>query len=383
MSEQTTSATNGKSGWIWTNLIFFGLSFLVAITIVPWYGIEYGYHWSTWAWGIGLWLFSSTSISMGYHRLWSHRAYEAHPVLWVIMAFGGCLALQNSALHWSSDHRIHHKHVDHDHKDPYSASRGFWHSHIGWLLKRENEDKRYDEQYDRCPDLKRDPIVMFQHKYYWLLSGFVNVAIPVLLGLVTGDFWEMILVAGVLRLVWSHHLTFFINSLAHIWGSRPYTEENSARDNLVLAVLTGGEGYHNYHHKFQYDYRNGVRWWHFDPSKWWIKALSWIGVTKNLKSVSAEKIEKAKAETLLLKAKEKTAHLPNAEEIMQKLHDEYEQLVAKLAETYAAQKQWLEAKKNELVESYEHSKLYQEYQQLKKNFELQKASWLQLAKQYA
>ncbi len=383
MSEQKSPENSGKSSWIWTNLIFFGLSFLAAVILVPWYGIEYGYHWSTWAWGIGLWLFSSTSISMGYHRLWSHRAYEAHPVLRVIMAFGGCLALQNSALHWSSDHRIHHRHVDHDHKDPYSASRGFWHSHIGWLLKRENEDKRYDELYDRCPDLKRDPIVMFQHKYYWLLSVGVNIAIPVLLGLLTGHMWEMVLVAGVLRLVWSHHLTFFINSLAHIWGSRPYTEENSARDNIVLAVLTGGEGYHNYHHKFQYDYRNGVRWWHFDPSKWWIKALSWVGITKNLKAVSPEKIEKAKAETLLLKAKQKTAHLPNAEEIMQKLHDEYEHLVAKLAEAYAAQKQWLEAKKHELAESYEHSKLRQEYEQLKRTFEIQKANWLQLAKQYA
>ncbi len=372
-----------KSEKQWVNIIFFGLSFLAAITLVPWYGIAYGYHFSTWAWGVGLWLFSSTSISMGYHRLWSHRAYEAHPLLRAIMAFGGALSLQNSALHWSSDHRIHHKHVDHDHKDPYSASRGFWHSHIGWLLKRENEDKRYDEQYDRCPDLKRDPIVMFQHKYYWLLSVGLNIAVPALLGLAYGHFWEMMLVAGVWRLVWSHHLTFFINSLAHIWGTRPYTEENSARDNIVLAVLTGGEGYHNYHHKFQYDYRNGVRWWHFDPSKWWIKALSWIGITKNLKLVSKEKIEKAKAETLLIKAKKKTAHLPNSEEIMQKLQDEYEELVAKLTELYAAQKQWLEAKKSELAESYDKLDIKAEYELLKKNFELQKASWLQLAKQYA
>ncbi len=371
-----------KSDKQWTNIIFFGVSFLIAIIVVPWYGIQYGYHFSSWAWGIGLWLFSSTSISMGYHRMWSHRAYEGHAVLRFIMAFGGCLALQNSALHWSSDHRIHHKHVDHDHKDPYSASRGFWHSHIGWLLKRENEHKRYDEQYDRCPDLKRDPIVMFQHKYYWLLSVGLNIAIPALLGLITGHFWEMILVAGVWRLVWSHHLTFFINSLAHIWGTRPYTEENSARDNIVLAVLTGGEGYHNYHHKFQYDYRNGVRWWHFDPSKWWIKALSWIGVTKNLKSVSKDKIEKAKAETLLLKAKEKTAHMPNAEELMAKLQHEYEVFLDKLNQTYQARKEWLEAKKNELAESYDKLDLRQEYEELKKSFEIQKANWLQVTKQY-
>ncbi|GGE90267.1 acyl-CoA desaturase [Kangiella profundi] len=321
---------------------------------------------------------------MGYHRLWSHRAYEAHPVLRVILAIGGCLALQNSALHWSSDHRIHHKHVDHDEKDPYSASLGFWHSHIGWLLMR-RDNGRYNEQYDRCKDLQRDPIVMFQHKFYWPLSIGLNILVPAVLGLAYGMFWEMMLVAGVLRLVWSHHLTFFINSLAHMWGSRPYTEENSARDNLVLAVLTGGEGYHNYHHKFQYDYRNGIRWWHFDPSKWWIKSLSWIGITSNLKKVPVEKIEKAKAETLLLKAKDRVAHLPNAEEVIQMLHDEYEKLVQHLAEVYEAQKQWLEAKKNKLIESYEqeHSRLMENYHQLRKRFEEQKASWMTLAKQYA
>ncbi|MRX26693.1 fatty acid desaturase [Kangiella sp. HZ709] len=372
-----------KSILVWKNIIFFSVSFLVAITIVPWYGFAYGFDLSPWIWGTVLWLFSSTAISMGYHRLWSHRAYEANPVLRAILAFGGCLALQNSALHWSSDHRIHHKHVDHDHKDPYSASRGFWHSHIGWLLKRENQDKRYDEQYDRCPDLKRDPIVMFQHKYYWKIAIWGNILVPVVLGLIHGNVVQMVLIAGVFRLVWSHHLTFFINSLAHIWGTRPYTEENSARDNIVLAVLTGGEGYHNYHHKFQYDYRNGVRWWHFDPSKWWIKALSWIGVTKNLKVVSKDKIEKAKAETLLLKAKEKTAHLHNAEEIMQMLQSEYEELVAKLNEVYVARKQWVEAKRDKLSETYENLDLRKEYQQLKRKFELQKAIWLQLAKQYA
>ncbi|AOE49969.1 acyl-CoA desaturase [Kangiella sediminilitoris] len=373
-----------KGELIWANIIFFGLSFLAAVTLVPWYGMEYGYHWSTWMWGIGLWLFSSTSISMGYHRLWSHRAYEANAFLRGLLAFGGCLALQNSALHWSSDHRMHHKHVDHDEKDPYSASLGFWHSHIGWILKR-RDNGRYNEQYDRCPDLKRQKIVMFQHKYYWVLSIGLNVAVPALLGLAYGHFWEMMLVAGVFRLVWSHHLTFFINSLAHIWGSRPYTEENSARDNFILAVLTGGEGYHNYHHKFQLDYRNGIRWWHFDPSKWWIKSLSWIGVTKNLKVAPAHKIERAKAETLLLKAKEKTAHLPNAEEIMQKLHDEYDQLVAHMAEFYEAKKAWIESKKADLAHEIAEEKahLIENYEQFKLKLEEQKLNWMKLARQYA
>ncbi len=105
------------------------------------------------------------------------------------------------------------------------------------------------------------------------LALATNIGLPLLLGILFHDVWGMLILAGVLRLVWSHHVTFFINSLAHMWGSRPYTEDNSARDNPVLAVITYGEGYHNFHHNFAHDYRNSVRWWQWDPTKWLIAGL--------------------------------------------------------------------------------------------------------------
>ena len=104
----------------------------------------------------------------------------------------------------------------------------------------------------------------------------------------------MLLLAGVLRMVMTHHTTFFINSLAHIWGSQPFTDRNSARDNGILAFFTFGEGYHNFHHLFENDYRNGIQWWQFDPTKWLIRTAAWCGLAKDLRSCPEERIEQAK-----------------------------------------------------------------------------------------
>jgi stearoyl-CoA desaturase (Delta-9 desaturase) len=124
----------------------------------------------------------------------------------------------------------------------------------------------------------------------WLL----NLGVPVALGLVFGDVLGMVLLAGAFRLAFSQHCTFFINSLAHTWGKRTYSDENTARDNGVIALLTWGEGYHNFHHAFQADYRNGLRWWQFDPGKWLIAFSSWIGLAYDLKRTPQFKIQRAR-----------------------------------------------------------------------------------------
>jgi stearoyl-CoA desaturase (delta-9 desaturase) len=105
--------------------------------------------------------------------------------------------------------------------------------------------------------------------------------------------WGVLLLGGLVRLILSHHVTFFINSLCHMWGKRPYTDENTARDNFLLAIATWGEGYHNYHHIFQYDYRNGVKWWQYDPTKWLIWSCSKLGLAKNLRRIPSFNIKKA------------------------------------------------------------------------------------------
>ena len=230
-------------------IIFAGLP-IAALLLVPLWGIHHGYDGFQWLWAVAFLYLNGLSITGGYHRLWSHKAYEASSVLKWFFACWGAGALQNSILIWASDHRRHHRHVDDNERDPYCARRGLWFSHMGWMLREYNSEA---QDFSNVPDLLRDPVVVWQHKYYVPLTLFMNLGLPLLLGIWHGDIIGTLLLVGLLRLVVNHHVTFFINSLAHFWGSRPYTESNSARDNGFLAFLTYGEGYHNYHHIFQAD----------------------------------------------------------------------------------------------------------------------------------
>ena len=157
-------------------------------------------------------------------------------------------------------------------------------------------------------DLENNPIVRFQHDHYLAIALAMNFGVTLLLGYLHGDVWGMLLLAGFLRIVVSHHCTFFINSLAHFWGRRPYTTENTARDNDLLAFFTYGEGYHNYHHLFQWDYRNGIRWWQYDPTKWVIASASFLGFARSLKRVPEAQIRQALVERQLEVAKERIAN---------------------------------------------------------------------------
>ncbi|SDH47326.1 stearoyl-CoA desaturase (delta-9 desaturase) [Vibrio xiamenensis] len=366
---------------IWQNVILFFTLFAVSVFVIPWYAYQHGFTLAHWLWFLIAFSFCNLSITAGYHRLWSHKSYQAHKVLRVIFAIGGAFALQNSALHWSSDHRIHHKHVDHDDKDPYSASRGFWFSHIGWML-RNYSTKRYDD-YSNCRDLQKDAIVMWQHRYYLPLVLATNIGIPLILGVIYQDVVGMLLIVGVLRLFLSHHSTFFINSLAHIWGTQPYTTKNSARDNGVLAVFTFGEGYHNFHHIFENDYRNGVRWWQYDPTKWLIKTCAWLGLADKLRSVSDLRIELARAKTKLAIAQQRLETAPNGVESKARLTAEFERLAQTLNDYYHTKTQLLETKYDTMMKQYEHSLIKLKLAQLKLELKQRRRHWHLLTKQYA
>lgn len=270
--------------------IFLGLP-LAALVLVPWWGLSHGYSGAQWAWAVAFLYLNGLAITGGYHRLWAHRAYRAHWALRLWYALWGAGALQNSVLVWASDHRRHHRHVDDDGRDPYSAGRGLWFSHLGWMLRDYPTNR---EDFSNVPDLLRDPILCWQHRHYVALTTAMNAGLPLLLGLVLGDPLGTLLLVGLLRLVLNHHVTFLINSLAHYWGSQPYTESNSARDNGFLAFLTYGEGYHNFHHLFQHDYRNGVRWYHWDPTKWMIAACARLGLARDLRREPAFRIQRAR-----------------------------------------------------------------------------------------
>lgn len=278
---------------IWVNTLLFLFTSLGAIAIVPWYGIVHGYSTAAWV-SFGVLLAANgLAITAGYHRLWAHQTYKAHWTVRLVLMLFGAMALESSILAWTSGHRRHHRHIDDNQRDPYSAKRGFWFSHIGWMLRDYPSGKRDDSN---IPDVLRDPIAVFQDRHYVPLVLLMNIGVPVAIGWLVGDLWGVFLLGGLLRLVVSHHTTFFINSLAHVWGSQPYTDANTARDNGFLALLTYGEGYHNFHHCYAADYRNGVRWWQWDPTKWLIFALSCVGLARDVRRVPDVRIQHARLE---------------------------------------------------------------------------------------
>ncbi len=366
---------------IWLNMLVFSLTFAIAAIGVPWLALTQGLQTGTLIAAVLATGFCGMSITAGYHRLWSHRAYEAHPAIRFLYALGGAFAVQNSILHWSSDHRVHHQHVDDNERDPYSARRGFWHAHIGWML-REYQASRYHD-YRNVRDLQRDPIVVWQHRHYLMLVLLTNFGIPLAFGLLSGDLLGSLLLVGVLRLVVSHHVTFFINSLAHMWGRQPYSDANTAKDNPLVALLTYGEGYHNYHHAFQFDYRNAIRWWQFDPTKWLIRALSWVGLAHGLKTCAEERIQKAVLAQQWKRAEQRLQRLPNGEELRLRLQREYEQVLQRLQDYAAARKAWLEARRKDINRQMEASGLQRQYRELRALWRGQLRLWRQRMASYA
>lgn len=225
------------------------------------------------------WFLSGMGITMGYHRLFAHKSYKTNTfVEWVLMILGST-ALENTILKWSSDHRTHHTKAETE-DDPYSITKGFWHAHIGWILKNTPEEKN---RIRGVKDLEKKSAIKFQNKYYFSIGIIVGFLIPLAIGYMYGRPFGAILWAGFLRLAIVHHATFFINSLCHYVGKRTYDFKSTARDSWFVSWFTFGEGYHNYHHKFQWDYRNGVKWFAYDPSKWIIQFLSYLGITYDLK----------------------------------------------------------------------------------------------------
>ena len=277
----------------WTTSAFLISTAIISLTAVPVYLWNYGLN--TFQVSLFLFYFAATgfSITLGYHRLFSHLAFKAKwPVKLATLIFGAA-AFENSTIDWVSDHRNHHKHVDHE-DDPYDISKGFFHAHIGWLLFK----LRPEPPLDNVADLQRDPLVMWQHRWCHLIGFSVGFILPAVLGWIYGGPIQALgafLLAGVLRVFFVQQMTFFINSLCHTIGRRPYSSECSARDSGLMAIFTFGEGYHNYHHEFQHDYRNGVKPWQFDPTKWLIWTLSKIGLASNLRRVPDAKILMAEA----------------------------------------------------------------------------------------
>ena len=370
----------------WLTMAVFTATPLAALISVPWYGLTHGF--TAWAWAsLVIFLFAcGISITAGYHRLWSHQTYQAHVAVRWVLAIFGAMALQNSILIWGSQHRRHHLYVDDIDKDPYSAKRGFWFSHMGWIL-RDYPSGRND--FSNARDLERDPVVAFQHRYYLPLTLATNFGFPIALGWAVGDVWGVFLLGGLLRLVINHHFTWFINSAAHVWGTQPYTDENTARDNPLMAFLTYGEGYHNFHHIFQADYRNGVKWWQYDPTKWLIAALAAVGLASNLKRVPDLWIRRSQL-AMQFKRTERALETRKA-----RFGDEqFEAARARLAEEYAVfrkalddwakvREEWVTDRKQRLLQKWEETGFRLRLKQIEAGLRMQQRRLQAMTRAYA
>lgn len=284
MSAQDRKSLASRFDWITLSFISgYHLALLIAL---PLYLVNNTPSWALLGWTLFLVTACAMAITAGYHRLYSHRTYKAHKSVEAVLLFFGTLATEGSVWRWSHDHRLHHRHVDTE-KDPYDTPKGFWHSHLLWMFKKEIP---FDDRY--LGDLRENALLRFQDRYYGILLAIANLLVLAGVYASTGDLFGSIVFAFLIRTFLVHHTTWFINSLAHMWGAKPYSSEHSAVNNFILAFLTFGEGYHNYHHTFAGDYRNGVRWWQFDPTKVLIWSLNKVGLTSDLKRMDAFMIKK-------------------------------------------------------------------------------------------
>jgi stearoyl-CoA desaturase (delta-9 desaturase) len=313
----------------WVNIVFLTLTPIIGVVGTALY---------TWQNGFALWmplltfamyLLVGMSICAGYHRFFSHKSYEASRPVQAFFAFFGAMAAQNSILWWSSSHRVHHKHVDED-WDPYNIRRGFWWAHIVWIFYK-NEER--DGTFANSPDLLKNPVVMWQHRWHKVILIIGGFGIPTAIGAMFGDPIAGLLWGGFLRLAIIHHTTFFVNSLAHTWGKPIYNAEVSARDNGIVALLTLGEGYHSFHHRFPSDFRNGIRWHDWDPAKWFIAGLKAVGLADDLRVTALPQIEQARMSAAIKLVEPRLAASKDklADEVRRRLNEAVEHLEAAFA----------------------------------------------------
>lgn len=272
----------------WVNTLFLILTPIAAAITAPLAVHQHGWDWRILLSSFLLLLASSLSITGGYHRLFSHRSYDTKPWVRLFYLIFGAACAEGSALKWCSDHRRHHREVDTE-DDPYNINRGFFFAHMGWVFLK--EDPKYQNTYYN--DLAEDRMVAWQDRNIMLLTALVGFGLPTFIGWCFGSWLSGLAFGGFVRVVLIHHCTFFINSLCHMVGTQPYSDRMSARDSVIMSFLAYGEGYHNFHHQFASDYRNGIKWYHWDPTKWVVRGLSYIGWTYRLKKTPPATILRA------------------------------------------------------------------------------------------
>ncbi|KAI0297585.1 fatty acid desaturase-domain-containing protein [Multifurca ochricompacta] len=290
----TSRTSRNQSTFWWNNAIFFCGTHLAAAYGVyhrPLATIPKAILVAT----VVLWQLASFGITIGYHRLYSHRSFNASLGVRIALALVGASAFQGSIKWWCLRHRLHHRFTDDEKNDPYCATRGLLFSHVGWIFFKPNYEKLHLIE---RKDLEEDPVVRLQHRYFVPLAIFLGIIFPTVLGATYGDTDGGFIYAGLVARLLIWHSTFLVNSLAHWDGLQPYSDENTSRTNLLLALFTAGEGNHNFHHAFPHDYRSGPAKTDWDPSKWVILLLAKLGFAWGLRRARTEDIAAARAHVL-------------------------------------------------------------------------------------
>ncbi|KAK3554293.1 hypothetical protein QTP70_020161, partial [Hemibagrus guttatus] len=273
---------------VWRNVVLMTLLHIGAVyglTVVP----SAKAFTLLWAWMC--FLISALGVTAGVHRLWSHRSYKAKLPLRIFLAIANSMAFQNDIYEWCRDHRVHHKYSE-TNADPHNARRGFFFSHIGWLLVRKHPDVIEKGSKLDLSDLKADGVVMFQRRYYKLSVVVMCFLVPTL---VPWYFWgESLWVAyffpGLLRYAVVLNVSWLVNSAAHMWGMRPFDRNINPRENKFVAFSAVGEGFHNYHHTFPYDYATSEHGSVLNFTKMFIDFMCYIGLAQDRKKPSRETI---------------------------------------------------------------------------------------------
>ncbi|XP_035433497.2 acyl-CoA Delta-9 desaturase-like [Spodoptera frugiperda] len=274
---------------VWRELIIFTIFHITAVRGL--YLFITVAKWQTCIFAFLLYIATTTSVTVGAHRLWSHKAFQAKLPLKVILLFFFTMAFQYSAVIWARLHRMHHKYLDTD-ADPHNAGRGFFFSHIGWMLIKKHPEYRAHKV--DISDLMQDPLLRFQHKHYWEVLFIAFFLIPTYVPTLWGEQSSTAFYTCVcLRYVCGLHSIWLVNSAAHMWGTKPYDKNIRAVETKIVSMLAAGEGFHNYHHTFPWDYRIAEFGdYSLNLGKLFIDTMAKIGWAYNLKSVPDELIEK-------------------------------------------------------------------------------------------
>ncbi|XP_076686921.1 acyl-CoA Delta-9 desaturase isoform X2 [Andrena cerasifolii] len=280
-----------KQPIIWRNVIGIAVLHFLAI-----HGFASGYRdakfW-TWIWSLVYGFVGGLGITSGAHRLWAHRSYSAKVPLRIFLACLYCMAGQTHFYKWIRDHRTHHRYTETS-ADPHDARRGFFFSHIGWLMmKRHPAVKVYGSKVN-MDDIAADPVIKFFDKYYEIIMLSMCFVLPTLVPVyVWGETWYISIHAGIIRYVWSLHATFIVNSFAHMWGNRPYNRRVKPTENAAVSLFTLGEGWHNYHHSFPWDYKAAeLGAYSLNGTTAFIELMARLGLAYNLKTPRKELVDR-------------------------------------------------------------------------------------------